>query len=188
MTDTDSKLELRRKLRALRADLARDNPTAAHQSVDHCPLSGFATVAGYHAIGSELNPVPLMLALAKSGARLALPTCLAGDLPLVFRLWSPGEALIRDALGVPSPAKTAMTVRPDMVIAPLLAFDRAGGRLGQGGGLYDRTLEALRVQGRVFVVGLAYAGQEVAEVPSEPHDQKLDAILTETGYIEFRKP
>ena len=75
-----------------------------------------------------------------------------------------------------------------MVIAPLLAFDRGGGRLGQGGGLYDRTLEALRVQGRVFVVGLAYAGQEVAEVPSEPHDQKLDAILTETGYIEFRKP
>ncbi len=75
-----------------------------------------------------------------------------------------------------------------MVIAPLLAFDRGGGRLGQGGGHYDRTLEALRVQGRVFVVGLAYAGQEVAEVPSEPHDQKLDAILTETGYIEFRKP
>ena len=74
-----------------------------------------------------------------------------------------------------------------MVIAPLLAFDRGGGRLGQGGGHYDRTLEALRVQGRVFVVGLAYAGQEVAEVPSQPHDQKLDAILTETGYIEFRK-
>jgi len=73
---------------------------------------------------------------------------------------------------------------PDLIIAPLLAFDRAGGRLGQGGGHYDRTIEALRARGPVFVIGLAYAGQEIEAVPCEPHDQRLDAILTEIGYIE----
>ena len=76
---------------------------------------------------------------------------------------------------------------PRLVICPLLAFDRAGGRLGQGGGHYDRTLAVLRAQGPVFVLGLAYAGQEVAALDLEPHDQRLDAILTETGYTRFRK-
>ena len=76
---------------------------------------------------------------------------------------------------------------PDLIIAPLLAFDRTGGRLGQGGGHYDRTIEALRARGSLFVIGLAYAGQEIDAVPREPHDQPLDAILTELGYIEVRK-
>ncbi|HEY9233988.1 MAG TPA: 5-formyltetrahydrofolate cyclo-ligase, partial [Phenylobacterium sp.] len=74
-----------------------------------------------------------------------------------------------------------------LVICPLLAFDRRGARLGQGGGHYDRTIEALRAEGPVFVLGLAYAGQEVEGLPAEPHDQRLDAILTESGYIEARK-
>jgi len=73
------------------------------------------------------------------------------------------------------------------VICPLLAFDKAGGRLGQGGGHYDRTIEALRARGPVFVLGLAYAGQEVEALALEPHDQRLDAILTENEYTEVRK-
>ncbi len=68
------------------------------------------------------------------------------------------------------------------MIAPLLAFDREGHRLGQGAGHYDRTLQGLRERGPVWVIGLAYAGQEIDGVPREPHDQPLDAILTETGY------
>jgi 5-formyltetrahydrofolate cyclo-ligase len=72
-----------------------------------------------------------------------------------------------------------------VVFAPLLAFDRRGGRLGQGGGHYDRTLANLRRMKSVLVIGLAYAGQELHEIPMEPHDQRLDAILTETGYQEF---
>ena len=188
MTDTDSKRELRRKLRALRAELARENPNAAHQAVAHFPRFSLQTVAGYHPLGDELSPIPLMQALGSTGARLALPVCLDKSSPLVFRLWSPGDALVPDALGVPSPEPTVTPIRPDMVILPLLAWDRTGGRLGQGGGHYDRTLESLRSHGAVFALGLAYAGQEVAEVPLEPHDQKLDAILTETGYIEIKKP
>jgi 5-formyltetrahydrofolate cyclo-ligase len=75
-------------------------------------------------------------------------------------------------------------VTPNLVIAPVLAFDRHGGRLGQGGGHYDRTLADLRGQRPVFVLGVAFAGQEIEAAPMDPHDQRLDAILTETGYIE----
>jgi 5-formyltetrahydrofolate cyclo-ligase len=98
-----------------------------------------------------------------------------------------GDVAKPDAFGNPSPPASAPEVFPNLIIAPVLAFDRRGGRVGQGGGHYDRTLEALRARGEVFVLGLAYAGQEIASVPSEAHDQALDAILTETGYIEVRK-
>ena len=89
-----------------------------------------------------------------------------------------------DALGVPSPTD-GEELTPSVVIAPLLAFDHRGGRLGQGGGLFDRTMAAIRQRGPVLVIGLAFAGQEVEVVPMEPHDQRLDAVLTEAGYREF---
>lgn len=116
---------------------------------------------------------------------MALPAAQARDGVLVFRRHRPGQALVPDALGIPSPGAEAEAVLPDVVFAPLLAFDRRGGRLGQGGGHYDRTLEALRRVKPVFVIGLAYSGQELPEIPMEPHDQRLDAILTETDYQEF---
>jgi len=92
-----------------------------------------------------------------------------------------------DAFGIPAPGPNAAEVLPDIVFAPLLAFDRLGGRLGQGAGHYDRTLAILRARQPVFVIGLAYAGQEIAAVPMDAHDQRLDAILTETGYIEVAR-
>ena len=78
-------------------------------------------------------------------------------------------------------------MRPELVVTPLLAFDGSGGRMGQGGGYYDRTLGQLRAEGRVFVVGLAFAGQEVEKLPAEDHDQPLDAVLTEAGFRRFAK-
>jgi 5-formyltetrahydrofolate cyclo-ligase len=113
----------------------------------------------------------------------------AGRLPLrrlppfrVFSLYHPvGSELDPMPLLAVSP-----TLRPDLVVAPLLAFDRRGGRLGQGGGSYDRTLANLRAEKPVFVIGLAYSGQEVDALPVESHDQRLDAILTETEYLEVR--
>ena len=90
-----------------------------------------------------------------------------------------------DAFGIPAPPPFAPAGAPDLVIAPLLGFDRRGGRLGQGAGHYDRALAALRAAKPVFVIGLAFSGQEIAELPAESHDQRLDAILTETDYIEI---
>ena len=141
---------------------------AAHLSPNCLP--DFSVVAGYEPIGSELDPRPLLASLAAYGALVTLPVVVGPDAPLEFERTDRSGA-----------------ATPDLIIAPLLAFDRAGGRLGQGGGHYDRTIAALRARGSVFVIGLAYAGQEVAAVPREAHDQRLDAILTELGYIEIRK-
>ena len=103
--------------------------------------------------------------------------------PLVFRRHAPGGPLAPDALGIAAPTEAAGQVWPDVLFAPVLAFDRRGGRLGQGGGFYDRTIADLRARGPLLVVGVAFAGQELPEVPLEPHDARLDAILTETAFI-----
>jgi len=147
-------------------------------------------VAGYSRAGSEIDPAPVMAELARraGGAlRLALPATTALDAPLSFRAWAPGQALAPDLMGLAAPPASAPAVRPDLVIAPLLAFDARGGRLGQGGGHYDRTLAALRAHGPVFVLGLAFAGQEVEALELAPHDQRLDAVLTDEGYRAFEQ-
>jgi 5-formyltetrahydrofolate cyclo-ligase len=165
------KSSLRSRLRRHRRDLAVALPGAAGRAADALDvarLPPFKIVAGYEKIGSEIDPSPVLRKLAAIGAALAFPVVLGPHVPLTFRT-SRGDAI------------------PDLIIAPLLAFDHNGARLGQGGGHYDRTIERLRARGPLFVIGLAYAGQEIEAVPFEPHDQRLDAILTEIGYIEFRK-
>jgi 5-formyltetrahydrofolate cyclo-ligase len=158
-------------MRRRRRDFAASARDAAKLAAAHLPLERlplFTVVAGYQAIGSELDPWPVLSRLAATGPVIVFPSVEGSDLPLAFRT-------------------NGAEVTPDLIIAPLLAFDRAGGRLGQGGGHYDRTIEALRSRGPLFVIGLAYAGQEIEAVPREAHDQPLDAILTEIGYIEVRK-
>jgi len=182
-----AKLLLRASLRDLRKTLAAETPDAAERAAGLFPvgrLSDLHVVAGYRARGGEIDPWPLMARLARAGARLALPVALDRDSPLIFRAFAQGDRLEPDAFAVPSPTPDAAEVVPGLVIAPLLAFDRFGGRIGQGGGHYDRTLAALRARAPVFVLGLAYAGQEVARLPLEAHDQRLNAILTELAYIE----
>jgi 5-formyltetrahydrofolate cyclo-ligase len=171
-------------MRERRRDLAALNPSAAEDAAANLPLDELppaAVVSGYHALGDELNPWPILRRFAERGARIVLPVTLGREQPLVFRAWAFGDPLEPDAARIPAPTAAAQALTPQIVIAPLLAFDRQGYRLGQGAGYYDRTLAGLR--GRpVFVIGLAYAGQEVARAPREPHDQPVDAILTETGY------
>ena len=185
-----AKSDLRRQLRARRRDLAALIPDAAERAAAFLPvdlLGRFTAAAGYHAIGSELSPWPVLRRLQAAGARIALPVAPEPGAALMFRAWDPDQPLAPDAARIPSPTDAAEALAPDLVIAPLLGFDGAGYRLGQGGGYYDRTLDALRAAGSVFVIGLAFAGQEVDQVPRDDHDQPLDAILTETGYHRFRK-
>lgn len=189
-SDASAKTMLRIQARALRLQAARAAPDAAEQVLAHLPpalLSRARIVAGYLPQGAEIDPGPLMAAFAKAGARLALPAALSLDAPLVFRAYADGDQLEPEATGIASPTANAPELEPDLVITPLLAFDRLGARMGQGGGHYDRTLQALRRSGRVFALGLGYAGQEVARIPTQAHDQPLDAILTEKGYIEVAK-
>jgi 5-formyltetrahydrofolate cyclo-ligase len=163
--------------------LAGADPQAAHLLVRTFPpsLAGLGVVAGYWPLGSEIDPRPLMLALGEAGAPLALPRVDERDGPFTFRRWQDGDPLSPDAFGILSPLPESEVVKPAVVLTPLLAFDRAGRRLGQGGGHYDRVLAALKPQG-VLAVGLAYAIQE-ADVPAGPLDQKLDWIVTEREAI-----
>jgi 5-formyltetrahydrofolate cyclo-ligase len=188
--DTSAKAILRAHMRPLRRSLVRDHPEADWQVADHAPemlrklkLTKPGVVAVYRASGNEMDPRPLAEAMIKLGWRMALPACEAADAPVVFRAFKPGDRLAPDNANIAAPLDSAPQVLPDIIIAPLLAFDRHGGRLGQGGGYYDRTIEALRATAwPPAFVGLAYAGQEVERVPIDRHDQKLDAILTESGY------
>ncbi|MGF1461971.1 MAG: 5-formyltetrahydrofolate cyclo-ligase [Maricaulaceae bacterium] len=163
------KSALRATLKTLRAKLAAAEPDAGARLVARWPgvLQGVPgrVVAGYWPLGSEIDPRPLMAALADRGARLALPVVAAAQAPLVFRDWSPGTALEPGPNGTHHPPPSAAQVRPDWVLVPLLGFDSRGVRLGYGGGYYDRTLAALRSEGAVTAVGLAYAGQAVARAP-----------------------
>lgn len=149
-------------------------------------LPAGTVVAGYSPINSEIDPLPLMRALAMRGAVLALPVIIARDQALVFRAWRLEEALKRGAFGIFQPSAEAEEVEPDIVLVPLAAFDRAGHRIGYGGGYYDRTLQTLRAAKRITVIGLAFAVQEIDIVPRLSHDEPLDCVLTERELIDLR--
>ncbi|MFT4251857.1 MAG: 5-formyltetrahydrofolate cyclo-ligase [Caulobacter sp.] len=195
-----AKTALRVFVRNRRKQLALEHPEADWMLVDagREPLSArFPQPQGkvaalYHGLGSEVSARALADWLAEQGWTLALPSVEGADPhgkggSMFFRAWTPGEPLARDAIGLVAPVAENPIVQPDLVVAPLLAWDREGRRLGQGGGYYDRALEALRARKPVFVLGLAYHGQETRNLPDEAHDQRLDAILTENEYIEVRK-
>ena len=181
-----AKAVLRSRMRHLRLRLATHDREAAKMAAGHIPerLLRVGLVAGYAPLGGEFDPGPTMRRFAKAGAGLAKPAVRDRQSGLDFHAWQEGDPLSPDALGVPAPLPGSDRVFPDLVLAPLLAFDRRGGRLGQGGGYFDRAIADLRARGPLIVVGLAYAGQEVGEVPTEAHDTRLDAVLTEEGYIE----
>jgi 5-formyltetrahydrofolate cyclo-ligase len=186
-----AKTALRVFVRNRRKELAREHPEADWMIVDvaRAPLAerfpdpAGKVVALYYGLGSEVSPRILADALAQDGWILALPSVEGEDGQMVFRRWDRAQPLTRDAIGLNAPSPDSEVVEPDLVIVPLLAFNRDGVRLGQGGGYYDRALEALKARREVFVLGLAYSGQETANLPHEPHDQALDAILTEKEYI-----
>jgi 5-formyltetrahydrofolate cyclo-ligase len=145
-----------------------------------------AIIAGYSPIRSEIDPTPLMRALAAHGAQLALPVIVARDAPLVFRVWSPGDELVRGPLGILEPPPEAAPIIPDILLVPLAAFDRSGHRIGYGAGHYDRSFAQLRQSKAVTAVGVAFAVQEIDAVPALPHDVALDYVLTETQAFDFR--
>ncbi|MEL7488093.1 MAG: 5-formyltetrahydrofolate cyclo-ligase [Pseudomonadota bacterium] len=161
-------------------DAAERAATALVSAFD--PAKG-AVIALYHPIKDELSTAPLARQLRDRGSTLCLPVVAAASAPLAFRMFSAEADLVDGRYGVKMPPSSAALVRPDIIVAPLLAFTRAGARLGYGGGYYDRTIEALRREGDVLAVGFAYAAQEVDAAPVGPLDQALDAVATERGVI-----
>ncbi|MEQ9242323.1 5-formyltetrahydrofolate cyclo-ligase [Roseovarius indicus] len=150
-------------------------------------LAGYRGVplSGYMAIRTEIDPLPVMAEAAAHGP-VGVPVIQGKGLPLKFSRWEPGCALKEGPFGAMIP-ETDDFFEPEILIVPLVAFDRQGGRLGYGGGFYDRTLELLRSKRATLAIGFAYAAQEVEELPLEPTDQPLDMVVTEREVISFRE-
>lgn len=184
MSVVDEKHALRERLEAVRKHASATAPGAAETLARAYTVTSVPrVVAGTFPMRSELDPRPLMRRLEALGASLALPRTPRRGQPLTFHRWDSETRLVTSRFGVTEPSEETPLVTPDLVLVPLLAFDRTGARLGYGGGYYDVTLAALRSAGPAFALGLAFAAQELESVPNEPHDVRLDAVLTERALI-----
>ena len=143
-------------------------------------ISNACVVAGYLPVGSEADLRAVMTSYAEGGTSWCLPWLSARNAPMLFRAWKPGDETEIAPGGFAQPLSSSSIANPDLILLPLLGFDRSGNRLGQGAGHYDRALEHMPDALRV---GVAWSVQEVAEVPVDPWDMPLDAILTEAEWI-----
>jgi 5-formyltetrahydrofolate cyclo-ligase len=186
----DSKAALRRDAMARRDALPAETRSAAAETIASrpfpLPIKPGTIVSGFMPLKSEINPLPLMRKLAEQGARLALPMIAGRGKPLIMRAWEFGAPLDRGQWDIREPKSEAAAVEPDILLVPLLAFDRAGHRVGYGAGYYDLTITQLRARKPIMTVGLAFAAQEVPAVPATPRDARLDLVLTECEVIDLR--
>ena len=185
-----TKAALRRSALARRDAMPPDEHEAAAQRIAAQPfpvaLAPGMTVSGFIPLKSEIDIRPLMRKLTEMGVQLALPVVVGRGEPLVLRAWAFGAPLKGGGWGLSEPADDAPEVYPDVLLVPLLAFDRAGNRIGYGAGYYDMTITALRARKSVTAIGVAFAAQEVAHVPTTPRDARLDLVLTEREVIDLR--
>jgi 5-formyltetrahydrofolate cyclo-ligase len=140
-------------------------------------------VSAYWSINDEIVTLPLLEALDAAGFEVALPVTGRRGQPLVFRAWHPGDVMTLGRMNIPEPRADAPVLEPDLLFVPLAAFDRRGHRIGYGAGFYDCTLAQLRAKKPVTAIGVAYAAQEVEQVPHECHDEALDMVITERELI-----
>jgi 5-formyltetrahydrofolate cyclo-ligase len=187
----ERKAELRKSALAKRDALPAAERQAAAEAIAARPfpiaIKPAVIVSGFMPLKSEINPLPLMRKLADAGARLALPVVAGRGKPLTMRSWNFGEPLVSGVWGIREPPASAPEVFPDILIVPMLAFDRTGQRIGYGAGYYDMTIARLREMKPVIALGIAYAAQEMASIPTTPRDAALDLVLTEREVIDLRK-
>jgi 5-formyltetrahydrofolate cyclo-ligase len=193
MTTTSAEIDAAKaELRAVAAErrrqavlsLPRSGEDLRDRFLTAIPVAGHEIISAFWPLADELDTRPLISALAARGHTIGLPVVIKRGLPLLFRRWTPDTALVQGSFRVMTPPPEAPEVVPSLLIVPLLAFDRAGYRLGYGGGFYDRTLHKLRggavgAKSGVLAVGVALSAQEVAAVPRDDTDQPLDWIVTE---------
>lgn len=180
------KINLRQDLRKIRQSFvkARQSPSLILHDETRASLDTLISraqmAAGYLPVGSEVDLRDVMTSYAQNGTKWCFPWLSAREAPMLFRVWTPGDATETAPGGFEQPLSSSSIAEPDLILLPLLGFDRNGNRLGQGAGHYDRALEALPAALRI---GIGWSVQEVDHVPADPWDVPLDAILTEAEWI-----
>ncbi|NQU69611.1 MAG: 5-formyltetrahydrofolate cyclo-ligase [Rhodospirillales bacterium] len=195
MSIAETIVETKRRMRAYALETRRVAALDSHDVGDLVAknfLSGFRdllangsqVVSGYWPMRDEIDVRPLLRTLSRQGISCVLPAVIGKGLPLAFRLWQPEDQLAAGTFGTSEPSVDAPELVPTMLLTPLLAFDQSGGRLGYGGGFYDRSLAGLRRRGAVQAVGVGFDAQEVGEAPMAETDQRLDWVVTESRIIQ----
>jgi 5-formyltetrahydrofolate cyclo-ligase len=191
------KREKKARARALARKKRQAIPSQVRESVggraaawflETIPLEANAIVSLYWPLADEFDCRPLLYALSSNHHPIALPLVTGRGRPLDFRIWKPGDPLIKRAFDVFEPHETAEKTQPRVVVTPFLAYNGQGFRLGYGGGYYDRTIRSLRDAGPELVaVGLGYAAQEMPALPCDENDEPLDWLVTERGAKRFER-
>lgn len=170
-------------MEATRQNAARQNPQASAALCDifikNITFPPNSVIASYYARGTEMDPSSLTNILRTQGHIIALPVMNGKKAPLLFRCYESSSQLALGHFGVHEPLPHAPLAEPDILIVPLLAFDKMMGRLGYGGGYYDRTLFHLRQSKKILAIGIGYSCQEIPEIPMTSFDARLDKVATE---------
>jgi 5-formyltetrahydrofolate cyclo-ligase len=181
-----TKATLRSELRKIRQAFVKQRFSkvlSIEEAVKH-PLSrvfdAAKVAAGYLPVGSEADPHDVMTSALSHGKLLVLPCLSAKDAPLVFRCWAMDDPTETAPGGFQQPLSSQNMLEPDLILLPMLGFDRMGNRIGQGAGHYDRALE---LRPSAMRIGIAWSVQEVDTIPADPWDVPLDAIMTEAEWI-----
>jgi 5-formyltetrahydrofolate cyclo-ligase len=190
-TIEEAKAELRVAAKTRRDALPADERRMAAEAIAArpflVPVQPGVIVSGFMPMQSEINPLPLLRKFAAAGAKLALPAIAGRGKPLIMRAYTFGDELARGQWGIREPKPQARALEPDILIVPLACFDRAGHRIGFGAGYYHMTINALRAKKAITAIGIAFAIQEIPQVPATERDARLDFVLTEREVIDFRK-
>jgi 5-formyltetrahydrofolate cyclo-ligase len=178
---------LRRTARSRREALSPEFRAEASKSIsfqffDKVAFGPEDAIAGYWRIRDEVDCQPILVRLMDSAQTVILPVVTGAAEPLQFRIWGADAPLYEAGFGTLAPSDLAPRAEPDLILMPLLGYDRTGTRLGYGGGYYDRTLAAMTK--RPMLVGLDFSAQALDHIPREAHDIPLDAVVTESG-VEF---
>lgn len=180
MTDSHKK-RLRIAMKEKRTLLFQQHPEAGNRIAtlffEILDLPPYLIVGAYWPIGSELDTRPLLKKLMEQGFECALPRITPQGLE--FHLWTESIPLMKGTFQTFEPPSTIAVVVPDVLLVPLLAFDKRGHRLGYGQGHFDRYLH----QHPTLTIGIGFKGQEIKEIPRQSHDFALDYILTEEGLV-----
>jgi len=139
-------------------------------------------IAGYYPSNFEVNILDFLCQANKKNFKIGLPV-IKKDHKMVFKYWIPNEPLYVNKYGILEPKKQNITFKPDIILVPLVAFDKKLNRIGYGKGYYDRVLKQLSVNKKMLTIGIAFSFQEVSNIPTNQYDYNLDCILTNRNLI-----